>query len=297
MWSNFSIAITTLLIFLLAVFLWALVVFAGGSSIPLSSVDMHLAVRNLFFCFAAFCLLWVTSHLPIRRPIIVKLMVGFGLLFLGAWQELLNTLVNNDWLLVRWLELVGLPGGLLAAALGLFELGKAYQLNRLLLGSYRKIEHSLSTVDQLTQLYNRRYFFTACPDLMLFAQKHQETPVLITLRIGNLQETNLKFGYQAGDAILIQVAKFVQRHCRSHDIAARLSGRRFAIFLPNTHSQDAEEIVKRLQILAEHIKLTDEKGNEVVQKVEIDYVISSARTDEAFEELLQRARLAFLQKP
>ena len=60
---------------------------------------------------------------------------------------------------MRWLEIVGLPGGLLAASLGLFELGKAYRLNRLLLGSYRKIEHSLATVDQLTQLYNRRYFF------------------------------------------------------------------------------------------------------------------------------------------
>ena len=78
MWSNFSIALVTLLLVLVAVFLWAVAVFASGDSIPLSSVNMHLAIRNLFFCIAAFILLCITAQLPIRRPIIVKLMVGFG---------------------------------------------------------------------------------------------------------------------------------------------------------------------------------------------------------------------------
>lgn len=290
MWSNFSIALITLLLVLVSVFLWAVAVFAGGDGIHLSNVNMHLAVRNLFFCIAAFILLCVTAQLPIRRPIIVKLMVGFGLLFLGAWQELLNTLVRSDWLLVRWLEVVGLPGGLLAASLGLYELGKAYRLNRLLLGSYRKIEHSLATVDQLTQLYNRRYFFATCPDLMQSAHNHQETPVLITLRIANLQETNHKLGYQAGDTILTQVAKLLLRHTRSNDIAARLSGRRLAMFLPNARKEDAEEIVNRLLAHAEHIGIKNHEGDEVVQKVKIEYVVCCAEQGETFEDLLQRAR-------
>ena len=290
MWSNFSIALVTLLLVLVAVFLWAVAVFASGDSIPLSSVNMHLAIRNLFFCIAAFILLCITAQLPIRRPIIVKLMVGFGLLFLGAWQELLNTLVHSDWLLVRWLEIVGLPGGILAASLGLFELGKAYRLNRLLLGSYRKIEHSLATVDQLTQLYNRRYFFATCPDLMLSTQHHDETAALITLRIANLQETNRNLGYQAGDAVLTQVARLLLRHTRSHDIAARLSGRRFAMFLPNTKPKDAEEIVQRLLMHVEHIGIRNDTGDEIVQRIDIEYVVCCAETGETFEELLQRAR-------
>src|SRR5690606_33115021 len=74
--SNFSIALTTLLLTLLIAFLWALVVFASGKSIPLTEVDAHLALRNLFFCLTTFTLLYVTSQLPVRRPIVVKLMVG-----------------------------------------------------------------------------------------------------------------------------------------------------------------------------------------------------------------------------
>lgn len=289
MWSNFSLSLTTLLGVLLAVFLWAIAVFINGDSVPLGKVDMHIAFRNLMFCFTAFCLLWVTAQLPIRRPIIIKLIIGFGLIFLGAWQELLNTLVHSDWLLVQWLEIVGLPGGTAIATLGLYELGKAYQLNRLLLGSYRKIEHSLSTVDQLTQLYNRRYFFATCPDLMQSAQKHQETSIVITLRITNLSLTNHALGHQAGDSILIQVARSLQRHTRSNDIAARLSGRYFAMFLPNTSPQNAEDIVKRLQTLTQHVEIENEQGEKHIQKVEVDFTINTATAEETFEELIQRA--------
>lgn len=292
MWSNFSIALTTLMLTLLAVFLWAIAVFASGDSIPMTEVDIHLALRNLFFCLTTFALLYITSQLPIRRPIIVKLMVGFGLLFLGAWQELLRTLVDNDWLLVQWLEIVALPGGAAAAALGLYELGKAYQLNRLLLGSYRKIEHSLATVDQLTQLHNRRYFFATCPDLMTKLAPESISPIIICIRMTNLHEINDTMGYQGGDMLLTQTAKQLARHIRSNDIAARLSGRRFAIFLPETQPADAEEIVKRFLSHMEHVVLLNNEGEEVVVKVELAYSICSANPGEGFEELLRRAKEA-----
>jgi diguanylate cyclase (GGDEF)-like protein len=291
MWSNFSIALTTLMLTLLVVFLWAIAVFTSGNSIAMQDVEMHIALRNLFFCLTTFSLLYVTSQLPIRRPIIIKLMVGFGLLFIGAWQELLRTLVDNDWLLVHWLEIVALPGGAAAATLGLYELGKAYQLNRLLLGSYRKIEHSLATVDQLTQLYNRRYFFATCPELMNKLQSDKIPPIIICLRLTNLQEINDTMGYQGGDALLMQTAKQLARHIRSNDIAARLSGRCFAIFLPETQAGDAEEIVKRFLSYMEHVVLNNE-GEEVVVKVELGYAICSANPEEGFEDLLRRAKEA-----
>lgn len=296
MWSNFSLALTTLLLILLAVFLWTLTVFAGGNSIPQAQVDIHLALRNLFFCVAAFCLLYVTSQLPVRRPIVAKLMVGFGLVFIGAWHELLSTLVKNDWLFVRWLELVALPGGLAAATLGLYELGKAYQLNRLLLGSYRKIEHSLATVDQLTQLHNRRYFFTSCPDLMTRVDESRNAPIIICIRIGNLQQINNALGYPAGDTTLMQTAKQLLRHIRCGDIAARLSGRSFAIFLPDARMEEAEEIVQRFLSYMEHVVLHDAAGEEHLIKVDLEYSICSAEPGESFEELLRRAKQAIAQQ-
>lgn len=295
--SNFTIALTTLLLTLLVAFLWAVVVFAGGKSIPLPEVDAHLALRNLFFCLTTFTLLYVTSQLPVRRPIVVKLMVGFGLIFFGALQELLGNLVDNDWLVVRWLEIVALPGGIAAAALGLYELGKAYQLSRLLLGSYRKIEHSLATVDQLTQLYNRRYFFATCIELMSRLQAEHKPPIVICFRIRNLHQVNLSLGFQAGDSMLMQTARLLLRHIRSKDIAARLSGRRYAIFLADTTLTEAEDIVHRFLSHVEHVVLTNSEGKETVVTVELDHAICKAEPDETFEELLRRAKAATAHNP
>lgn len=296
MWNHFSLALVTLMLVLLAVFVWALVVFAGGQSIPLSQVDLPLALRNLFFCTTSFVLLWVAALLPIRRSIVIKLMLGLGFLFIGAWQELLNTLVRNDWLPVRWLDMISLPGGAAVAALGLFELGKAYRLNRLLLGSYRKIEHNLATVDQLTQLYNRRYFFATCPDLMQSAMGHEETPVLINLRIRNLRRVNVDLGFTAGDNLLTQVARQLLRHVRSGDMAARLSGSRLVIFLPNIHPNDARDMAERILAHCEHLVLHDRAGAEIVARGELDYLISNALPDESFEDWITRSKLA-LEKP
>lgn len=290
MWSNFSLALTTLLLVLFAAFIWALAVFVSGSSVPLDQVNMHLAVRNMMFCLAAFGSFWVTSLLPVRRPIVIKLMLGTGLLFLGAWQELLNGLVDNDWAPVRWLDIFGLPAGTAAIAWGLYELGKAYRLNRLLLGSYRKIEHSLATVDQLTQLYNRRYFFATCPELLVSAQTHGETPVIISLRLANLKEINDELGYQAGDNLLTQAGKQVLKHIRSGDIAARLSGRRFAIFLSNITAKDAEEIVQRILHQLEHLVVRDKASAEVLIHPRLDVGICHLQQDEDFEAWIRRAK-------
>jgi diguanylate cyclase (GGDEF)-like protein len=295
MLSNFSLALITLLVTILVAFLWAIAVFTSGSSIALQEVDTHLAFRNLFFCVTAFTLLYVTSQLPIRRSIVMKLMIGFALIFFGAWQELLSNLVVNQWLMVRWLEIVALPGGLVAATVGIYEVGKAYQLNRLLLGSYRKIEHSLATVDQLTQLHNRRYFFATCPELMSRLQQDGKAPIVICLRIRNMHETNTNFGFQAGDLLLMQTARQLLRHIRSSDIAARLSGRCFAIFLPDTKVVEAEEIVQRFLSHMEHIVLQDSQGKETVVAVAVAYQICQAQEGESFENILHRAKQTTVQ--
>lgn len=296
MWSNFSLALTTLFLVLVTIFVWTLVIFTGGDSIALEEVNTLLAIRSFCVCSATFILLFVTSQLPVRRPIVVKLMLGFSLFFFGAWQEFLSTLVVNSWFATYWLDALAMPLGIIIAAAGLYELGKAYQLNRLLLGSYRKIEHSLATVDQLTQLYNRRYFFATCPELMQKLRQDKITFTMICLRLTNLPEINLSIGFQAGDALLSQTAKQLLRHIRTGDIAARLSGRRFAIFLPDTSMVEAEEMVQRFLSQIEHVLLHNLAGEEKAASAKLDFAICTAQPDEDFETLLCRTKAATTQQ-
>ena len=287
--SHYIIALVTLLLSVLVAFGWALAVFYGGVSIVPSEVQWHDVTRMLMFCLASFALFCIATFLPVRRSLGVKLALGCGLIFLGAWQELLNTLIINRWPLVLWLEVVCLSGGSLAAGWGLYELGRQYRLNRLVLKSYHKLERDLATMDSLTQLYNRRSFFAICTDLLNTAPPDQGATTVLCVRIENLTELNRTLGFAAGDEALAQVAKLIKRHTRARDISARLGARTMAVFMPGSRESEAETLGQRISQRSEHMVVTDEQGQEVAVHVEVSYTAAEAQPGEALEPLLSRA--------
>lgn len=297
MWSHYSLALTTLLGTALTAFGWALLMFYSGTSIPPSAIDWYRVAGNLSFCLTAFILLSVAVLVPARRSIGIKLSFGFGLLFLGCWQGLLNSLVDNPWRLTRALELIPPPIGLLVAALGLHQLGKAYRKNRVNLTGYRQIERELISLDQLTQLYNRSQFFNLGGQLLANWQPEQEPPQIICLRILNLTKINQTLGFRAGDRVLEQVARAIKRHTRPEDVAGRLGARRLAVILPRASRANAERITERISKRCEHMILPDERGVETPQHIEIDVVMCEARPGEPLDTLLKRAGAVSTEPP
>lgn len=102
----------------------------------------------------------------------------------------------------------------------------------------------LSYHDQLTGLYNRRYYEET---LTRFTQQEQLPLSIILGDVNGLKLTNDAFGHLAGDKLLQTIADAVKSVCRPDDVAARIGGDEFALLLPNTSAQEAEQAVQRLQ--------------------------------------------------
>lgn len=102
----------------------------------------------------------------------------------------------------------------------------------------------LSYHDQLTGLYNRRFFENELKRL-----NHQSAlPLSIVMAdVNGLKLINDAFGHSTGDKLLQKVAAVLTKGVRTQDLVARLGGDEFVILLPNTEASDAEEIVKRLK--------------------------------------------------
>lgn len=110
----------------------------------------------------------------------------------------------------------------------------------------------LSYHDQLTGLYNRRFYEEELNRMDTF----RNLPLSLVMGdVNGLKLVNDSFGHLMGDELLKKSAEIITRACRTDDIIARLGGDEFVILLPKTDSLETEEIIRRIETLAKKEKV------------------------------------------
>jgi diguanylate cyclase (GGDEF)-like protein len=107
----------------------------------------------------------------------------------------------------------------------------------------------LSTIDSLTGLFNRSYFFTALEREIARGDRSGRAFCLVMLDLDDLKSVNDRFGHIAGDQVLRSVAETVRGGVRKIDVAARYGGDEFVALLPETDPTGG-------WVLAEKVRLT-----------------------------------------
>jgi len=102
----------------------------------------------------------------------------------------------------------------------------------------------LSFHDEMTGLYNRRYFENELKRLE-FSRKYPITIVIGDL--DGLKIINDNYGHQKGDEYLINMADLLKSAARVEDIVARIGGDEFAVVLPTTNQKEAKRFCQRIQ--------------------------------------------------
>lgn len=105
----------------------------------------------------------------------------------------------------------------------------------------------LATTDELTDLWNRRYFMDAAQKEIARCRRYGHTFSLMMLDIDYFKKVNDKFGHSAGDMVLQDLASTLKRHFRQVDVPGRFGGEEFAVILPQTEIDQAYQIAERLR--------------------------------------------------
>lgn len=106
----------------------------------------------------------------------------------------------------------------------------------------REIQY-LSFHDEMTGLYNRRYFENEMQRL----DSSRNLPLTIMIAdLDNLKYINDTFGHQEGDNYITTAAQMIKASTRDEDIVARIGGDEFALVLPQTDSKEAQIIYQRI---------------------------------------------------
>ncbi|MBN2546635.1 MAG: GGDEF domain-containing protein [Spirochaetes bacterium] len=117
----------------------------------------------------------------------------------------------------------------------------------------------LSSIDSLTKLYNRIYFFNKIKEEFTRFSRYNITFSIIMLDIDNFKAVNDKFGHQKGDEVLIKLGYIINSLFRELDTCARYGGEEFMILLPHTDIDKAYIIAERLRKKVENIFRKDLK--------------------------------------
>ncbi|HEX5754959.1 MAG TPA: diguanylate cyclase, partial [Arenimonas sp.] len=105
----------------------------------------------------------------------------------------------------------------------------------------------LSTLDGLTQIYNRRRFDQVLGSEWQRAIRDRRPLSLILCDVDHFKLYNDHFGHHAGDLVLIRVAACVADAARRPgDLPARFGGEEFALVMPDTELAGAIEVAERL---------------------------------------------------
>lgn len=114
-----------------------------------------------------------------------------------------------------------------------------------------KLHHSAHR-DQLTNLWNSRYFYSQLTKEIEKLKKNQSSLCMAFIDLDNFKMINDTYGHVAGDEVLRGIATILARNTRDSDIVVRWGGDEFVIIFPDTNLERASLLVERLREMIEN---------------------------------------------
>ncbi len=138
-----------------------------------------------------------------------------------------------------------------------FEKNHVYQLMNELEERNVKLE-TLSNTDQLTEVYNRRFFMEK---LQIAFDDYFESRMnfyVMMIDLDDFKRINDSNGHLYGDEILKLVANGIQSCLREHDIVSRYGGEEFSVIIAHSNEENGIIIAERIRNTIEKLKYRNE---------------------------------------
>ena len=134
----------------------------------------------------------------------------------------------------------------------------------------------MATVDQLTHLYLRDFFYRKLSEEQARARRYGSTFTVLMLDLDSFKEINDHMGHLAGDRYLQRVGEVIRETMRAADIPCRYGGEEFCILLPETDLDGATRIAERIRTRVSKLEV---RVGEDVLRTTISVGIAAYPTD------------------
>src|SRR5271170_1529519 len=127
-----------------------------------------------------------------------------------------------------------------------------------------RVQEMMGT-DSLTGLPNRHVFKEHLTHSLKRALRLGYSLSLMLIDIDHLREINLKYGYEVGDLVLIEVAAILRSSVREIDMPARWGGEELVTVLHETDAEGASVVAERVRRRVSMLEVTDPKSKKPIK--------------------------------
>lgn len=122
--------------------------------------------------------------------------------------------------------------------------------------------YELATVDMMTGLKVHHYFQTKLKEELDRCRKKNLNMALLFTDVDKFKSFNDTHGHQAGDVVLIEVAKKLMECARKNDVAARYGGEEFCLIMPGATLEEGFEMGEKIRKAVEAHEVRNPNGGE-----------------------------------
>jgi len=142
--------------------------------------------------------------------------------------------------------------------------------------------------DPLTGVLNRRHFYSLAGPIFQQAKRYQRHLTALMIDLDHFKQINDQHGHFIGDQVLTCLANLLVEHIRNSDILARYGGEEFVILMPETSSQSAQTMAKRLRVQVNQSPIETDIGP-VPLTISIGMATLETKVDRNIDKLIDRA--------
>ncbi|SFZ81944.1 response regulator receiver modulated diguanylate cyclase [Devosia enhydra] len=150
---------------------------------------------------------------------------------------------------------------------------------------------ALAITDQLTGLYNRRYFDRHLTLMMEKAREQDRDMAVMLIDMDYFKTVNDTHGHDVGDAVLREFALRLRRNIRGVDLPCRLGGEEFVVLMPDIDLRNAEGVAERVRSAVADRPFAGEDARSFGLTVSVGVALNEL-ADDTPDSLLKRADVA-----
>ena len=223
------------------------------------------------------------------RHFFLKRGVGIGVVYLAFGSILVSVLIT--FLVSNIFRSPAGPLGysiaiivpaIVASVAGYITLSLYFELEQ-----SRQEIHALAITDDLTQTYNRRYFFELAEREFERSRRNGRSLAIVLFDIDDFKQVNDNHGHLVGDLVLQEICRACQVVVRLYDVFARFGGEEFIFLLPDTDELRARAFADRLRQLISK-QVVSFNGTTIQTTVSVGTAIFNPRRD-TLDDLINRA--------